>query len=489
MLEIGRNCWRIERADRAALIVDAANYFRIARQAMMRASKQILMIGWEFDTRICLDFDTDDDAPTELGAFVTWLPKQKPDLQIHMLNWDMGAVKLLGRGTTVLRLARWAAHKQIHFKLDGAHPSGASHHHKILVIDDRLAFCGGIDMTAARWDTRDHVDDDPRRHRPTTGRAYHPWHDATMTLDGDAARAIGDLARFRWKVAGGTPIEPPETDRDLWPDEVEPAFRDVEVAIARTRGDNGELGAIREIEALFLDSIQEARQFVYAENQFFASRTIAAAICKRLAEPDGPEFVIVNPRIVDGWVEEEVMSPARARLLRQVAEADRYGRFRLYTPVTKGGEDIYVHSKITIVDDEQLRVGSANLNNRSMGLDSECDVLIDARRNPDSGIEQRIAAIRCDLMAEHLGVAPDDVAAKLAETRSIVGAIEQLRGAGRSLVPFEPKPPNAIEQALADAEVLDPESAGELFEPLARPGLLAGLRSRRQAARRRHSRA
>ncbi len=477
MLEIGRNCWRIERAHRAALIVDAANYFRVARKAMMKAKSQILMIGWDFDTRICLDREADDGAPTELGDFVGWLPHQSPGLQIHMLKWDLGAIKLLGRGTTVFRLARWAASKQIHFKLDGAHPTGASHHHKILVIDDRLAFCGGIDMTAARWDTRDHCDDDPGRRRPTTLRRYQPWHDATMTLDGDAARALGDLARFRWKVAGGTPIAPPETDSELWPEDIEPAFHDVDVGIARTRGGHGELDAVREIEALFLDSILGARRFVYAENQFFASRVITQAICKRLAEPDGPEFVIVNPKTVDGWLEEEVMSPARARMLRQVAKADRNGRFRLYTPVTAGGADIYVHSKVTIVDDEQLRVGSANMNNRSMGLDSECDVMIESGREANQEAGARIAAIRCDLMAEHLGVTPEAVATMLEETGSLVTTIERLRGTGRTLQPFEPETPNAIEQALADNEVLDPESSGEQFEAIARPGLLAGMRS------------
>ena len=155
--EPGRNCWRVERADRASLIVDAADYFRLARQAMLRAEKQILLIGWDFDTRICLDFEADDGAPVELGAFLSWLPKNRPGLQIHILKWDIGAIKLLGRGTTVLRLARWAANSQIHFKLDGAHAVGASHHHKIVVIDDRLAFCGGIDMTADRWDTRGHL--------------------------------------------------------------------------------------------------------------------------------------------------------------------------------------------------------------------------------------------------------------------------------------------------------------------------------------------
>ncbi|HYN47144.1 MAG TPA: phospholipase D-like domain-containing protein [Allosphingosinicella sp.] len=478
LLEPGRNCWRIARADRAALVVDAADYFRHARHAMMKARSQILMIGWDFDTRILLDHDCEDDgAPARLGPFLSWLAKNRPGLSIHILKWDLGALKLLGRGTTILRLARWAWSKQIFFKLDGAHPFGASHHHKILVVDDSLAFCGGIDMTASRWDTRGHVDKDKRRKRPTTGRLYGPWHDATMAVGGPAAAALGELARDRWCAAGGARFDPPEAKGDVWPEELEPMFRDVDVAVARTRGAYKETPAAREIEALFLDMIAGARRFVYAENQFFASRAIGQAIATRLAEPDGPEFVIVNPRTVEGWVEEKVMGPARARLMRVLAKADRHGRFRIYTPVTQGGEDIYVHSKIVVADDEVLRVGSANMNNRSMGLDSECDLLIDGRLECNAGAKERIAAIRADLLAEHLGVASGAVEAKLAATGSLIAAIEALRGAGRTLVPFVPDEPGAIEAAIADSEALDPEGAGDDFEPLARPGLFAGLRA------------
>ena len=209
MLDVGRNCWRIERAQRAALIVDAADYFRLAREAMMRARSQIVLIGWDFDSRISLVGDCADGAPTTLGPFLTWLPKNRPELQIYILKWDVGALYLLGRGTTALRIARWAASPQIHFKLDGAHGFGASHHQKILTIDDQLAFCGGIDMTAERWDTREHRDNDNGRRRPTTGRRYAPWHDATMAVDGPAARALGDLARQRWATAGGNEIPKP----------------------------------------------------------------------------------------------------------------------------------------------------------------------------------------------------------------------------------------------------------------------------------------
>ena len=446
---------------------------------MLRAKSQILLIGWDFDTRICLDYDADDGAPVELGQFLTWLPKNRPGLQIRILKWDLGALYLLGRGTTVLRLLRWASSKQIKFKLDGTHPPGASHHQKIVVIDDALGFCGGIDMTGSRWDTRAHSDCDERRRRPTTARRYEPWHDATMAVDGNAAAALGELARNRWEMAGGEPLPAPRAGSNPWPDELLPHFRDVDVAVARTRAAIASHAAIREIEALYLDMIGGAKKFIYAENQYFASRAVAEAICKRLSEPEGPEFVIVNPKTSEGWLDDEVMSPARAEILKQVRASDRFGRFRIYTPVTEGGEDIYVHSKITIADDRQLRVGSANLNNRSLGFDTECDLLIDAALDANAGAEDVIRELRSDLLAEHLGVSVDSVAARFAETGSLVRAIDSFSNSkGRGLVPFIPAEPNKLEKALAESEALDPESAGSPCEPMAKPGLLAGLRPR-----------
>jgi phosphatidylserine/phosphatidylglycerophosphate/cardiolipin synthase-like enzyme len=484
MLDRGRNCWRIEQAERAALVVDAADYFRLARKAMLRAQAQILMIGWDFDTRIFLDDEPDDEAPEKLGPLLSWIAKHHPQVSIHILKWDLGAIKLLGRGTTVIRLARWAMTRQISFRLDGAHPVGASHHQKILVIDDKLAFCGGIDMTASRWDTREHRDRDDRRKRPTTGRRYRPWHDSTMAVDGDAAKALGDLARERWKVAGGEPIAPPAAEGHPWPPGLVPHFRNLDIGVSRTRGAHGELPEVREIEALFIDMIAAARRFLYAENQFFASRAIAEAIAERLAEPDGPEFVIVNPKTIEGAVEQEVMGPARACLMEILEKADVHGRFRIYYPVTTEGEEIYVHSKVTVVDDLFFRVGSANMNNRSMGLDSECDLTIEGRSEAEGG-DRRIEAVRSDLLAEHLGVSADDVRAAMREKGSLIAAIEALRGSGRTLVPLEPEEPNALEAMIASTEALDPESAGKNGTPPPRPGLLAGMRSKLRRARRR----
>lgn len=480
ILKSGHNCWRVEHASRAAVIVDAADYYRMAKRAMMRAEHQIIMIGWDFDTRIFLDRDGTDDediaeAPNVLGRFVLWLADRRPDLHIYILRWDVGSLKMLGRGTTILTALRWRAHKRIDLKFDGAHPRGASHHQKILVIDDAFAFCGGIDMTGSRWDTRAHRPDHPDRKRPTTGRTYGPWHDATMAVEGAAARALGELARSRWEAAGGRRLPAPESQGEIWPRRLEPDFRDISVGIARTRGGYGELDEVRENEALFVDLIGSARRFIYAESQYFASRVVAEAIAARLAEPDGPEFVLVQPKSAEGWLKEEVMGAARAELMGLLSKADRYGRFRIYTPVNEAGEDIYVHAKVMIVDDRVLRVGSSNMNNRSMGLDSECDLVVDACHSGNDEATRAIRAVREGLMAEHLGVSPSDLAIESAAGSSLIDAVKRLRGPGRSLAPFVPPEVGRIRRGLAKHEVLDPESAEDLFEPLARTGLLARL--------------
>ncbi|HYD36417.1 MAG TPA: phospholipase D-like domain-containing protein [Allosphingosinicella sp.] len=479
-LEPGRNCWRIARAGRAALIVDGCDYFRLLREAMLKAERQIMVIGWDLDTRIALDEPGGrDDPPVHLGPFLSWLVRHRTGLNIHILAWSGMAYSVLGRGSTLARMARWKASRRIHFRLDGAHPREASHHQKIVVIDDSMAFCGGIDVTADRWDRREHLDDEPGRRRPTTRRRYDPWHDATMALDGGAALALGDLARLRWEAATEQRLVGAGGGGDAWPEELKPDFADIDVAIARTRGRHGRWSEVREIEAAFVDLIAAARRFVYIETQYFASRIVAEAIGERLGEPDGPEFVVVNPKAGAGWLDESVMGPARAELVRSLERRDRYGRFRIYTPVTEGGADIYVHAKIMIVDDVVLRVGSANLNNRSMGLDSECDLIVDARLAANRGAGETIARRRCDLLAEHLGTTPAEVAASFGETGSPIVTIERLRKPeGRSLRPFQPPEFPAALAAVAKKELLDPEGPDQPFEPMAGNRLLARLRRR-----------
>jgi len=470
----GRNCWRIEQATKASVIVDADEYFRVAREAMLKARHRIMLIGWDFDARIVLGDADDDGGPATVGEYIYWLVERTPGLDVYLLRWDIGALKALFRGTTILTVLKWMRHPRIHTRLDGHHPTGSSHHQKIVVIDDCFAFCGGIDMTGDRWDTRDHRDDDPRRVKPN-GKPYKPWHDATTALEGPVAAALGELARERWQRAGGKPLTAVPGRDDCWPASLGIHFDDLPVAIARSQPAMPDVEAVIEIEQLYVDQIARAERYIYAESQYFASRRVAEAIAARLDEAGGPEIVIVNPVTAQGWLEPLAMDTARARLYEALKTHDRDHRLRLYHPLTAAGAPIYVHAKILVVDDRILRVGSSNLNNRSLRLDTECDVTIDAEQ-PGCAIHRaKIAEIRDGLIGEHLAVAPEEVAAAIASCGSLIAAIESLRGEGKSLSDYVTPNLSEVEAWLADNEVLDPEGPGEMLEPLNRRGLFRRL--------------
>ncbi len=479
----GRNCWRIEHAGRVKVIVDAADYYHIVHEVMLKAKARILLIGWDFDTRIYLERSEDGAGEESLGNFILDLAKSRPDLRIDILKWDFGALKSLFRGSHLLMLYRWWRTKRITFKFDSAHPKGCSHHQKIVVIDDSIAICGGIDMTGARWDTSEHLDDDPRRTLPN-GKLYTPWHDITTLIDGDVATALAELGRERWELATKHPLDAVDEDDadELWPEGVEPDFTDVQLAIARTRAEYENLPEIREIEQLYVDMIAAAKKFIYIENQYFTAPEIAAAIARRMQEENPPEIVIIMPEQADGWIEQTAMDGARVRLCQAIGNIDTQNRFRIFYPVTKGGNAIYVHAKLMIVDDRMLHIGSSNLNNRSLGLDSECDVMLEAQEGDDNILE--IGALRTQLMAEHLDVDPSEIADKFAETGSLLATIHAFqKPEGRSLRTLEIEEPDGLDKFIADNELLDPKSADGFFEPMSQRGLFKGFRRRIAEAR------
>jgi phosphatidylserine/phosphatidylglycerophosphate/cardiolipin synthase-like enzyme len=476
-MSVETNSWRLAGARRASLIVDADDYFRAARLAMLAAERRIMLIGWDFDARIHLGRESKAEGPERLGEFVLWLVKRRPDLEIFLLRWDLGAIRTLFRGTTIITLMKWMWHDRIHTRLDAAHPTGSAHHQKIVVIDDCFAFCGGIDMTSNRWDTREHRDDEARRRSPG-GAPYAPWHDATMALQGPVAATLGELARERWEGAGGQRLEPVPVATECWPASLPTEFEKVRVAVSRSMPAHRERKPVLEIEGVFLSLIARARRFIYGESQYFASRRIAEAIAHRLEEAEGPEVVLVNPASSHGWLEPIAMDTARARLFEALRRLDRGGRLRMYHPVTAAGGPIYVHAKLMIVDDEVLHVGSSNMNNRSMRLDTECDVTIDAALEGNTQATRAIARIRSSLLAEHLGVTQERVADVFSETGSLIETVESLRSDGRSLQPYQVPNLHEVEKWLADNEVLDPDGPAEMFEVLTQGKLLRGLRRR-----------
>lgn len=465
----GRNCWRIERADSARMIVDAADYYALLKDLMEGAQERILLIGWDFDPRITLTPD-DKGQGQSLGHFLLKLARAKPRRDIDILRWNFGGLKQLLIPSITTMILRWKLTRSISFRLDSAHPLGCSHHQKVAVFDDHLAVCGGIDVGSKRWDMREHRDDDPARVGPN-GKPYMPWHDSTMILAGAVGKALGELGDARWQRATNQPLREVNGNGENWPEALEPDFRDVDIAISRTTAEYDDCEEVREIEALYLDMIAGAKRFIYFENQYFTCAKIAAAIAERLSEDDPPEFVMVMPRTADGWLEQMAMDAARVQLVREIAKGRNGDRLRVYFPRTAAGDPIYVHAKTAIVDDRMIRVGSANMNNRSMGLDSECDVTIDAALPANNGVEPTIRRLRESLIAEHLGATTDDVAREWDRTGSLIATIEALQGEGRSLELLDLASPGPFDEYIAEHELLDPENPDAMFESLSERGL------------------
>jgi len=163
-------------------------------------------------------------------------------------------------------------------------------------------------------------------------------------------------------------LAPVDAEHAAWPRELEPALRNVDVGIAGTWPELDRRREVREVEALNLAAIAAARQTIYVENQYLAARRLVDALAARLSEDDGPEIVIVLPRRGNNRLERETMDGARHRLIQLLWAADDHRRLGVYWPVTDGGAPIYVHSKLLVVDDRLLRVGSSNLNNGRWGL-------------------------------------------------------------------------------------------------------------------------
>ena len=462
ILAEGHNCWRISRADRAAFLVDGEDYFAAFADAALQAQESIIIVGWDFDSRTLLRTDSPQrGCPTQLGDFLNYLAKRRHGLKIHILTWDFPVIYGTDRETPPLFGSGWRRHRRIHLEYDGKLPVGASHHQKIVVIDNAMAFVGGLDLTRKRWDTSDHFAEHPDRQ--CEGASYAPFHDVMMAVDGPAAADLGFLARERWRRANGTTIRPPQRILDPWPDQLFPEMVGVDVAIARTEPAYDGREGVQEVEALYLDAIAAARNVIYIENQYFTSAAVGEALAQWLQEPDGPEIVLVLRAASNGWLEGVSMGAMRDQLLKRLRAADRHQHLHAYFPAVPGlGSDcINVHSKVLIVDDQLLRIGSANINNRSMVLDTECDLAIEA--SGDAYVSKAILDFRNRLLAEHLGATSAVVARTCASKGSLHGAIQELRGASRWLAPFE-SVEEWPESVATLASYLDPEKPVPLDE-------------------------
>jgi phosphatidylserine/phosphatidylglycerophosphate/cardiolipin synthase-like enzyme/uncharacterized membrane protein YdjX (TVP38/TMEM64 family) len=449
------------------VLIDGSAFFPALREAIVQAQRTVFIVGWDLDSRMKLMPEgAQDGYPDPLCDFLHAVTASRRHLCIYILAWDFAMLYAFEREWLPVYKMGWRTHRRMRFKQDGKHPLGGSHHQKIVVVDDRLAFVGGLDLTRSRWDTPAHAPAEPLRRDPN-GARYPPFHDVQVMFDGDAAREVGQLVRERWRRACGRAVairarRSARDDVDLWPARTPVDVEDVELGISCT--DPAYLGrpGVFHLRTLYLDGIAAARRNIYIENQYFTAGSIGDALRQRLNQAHGPDLAIVVPRNQSGWLQEATMGVLRARLHRLLQSADASGRYRMYAPHIEGLRDgtiINVHSKLMIVDDDLLVIGSANLNNRSLVLDTECDVALEARGDPR--LRRAIASVRDRLLAEHLDVPHATVACAFEVHEGLNAAIESLRHGPRRLDAIEPQVSPDLDALIPAEALIDPEQPVE----------------------------
>ena len=445
----GQTVWRRCEASRLAVLNDASEYFAAVRASLLLAERCVQIIGWDIHSETALvgpSGRANDGLPIALGPFLTALLELKPALQVHILIWDFAALYAAEREWNSSGKFTAAGRGRIQFCLDSSLPLGSAQHQKIVVIDDAVAFSGGLDLTIRRWDTSEHLVEHPLRQDPD-GKPYPPFHDVQCMVEGEAAVVLGEIATARWAAAGCPLKACGPIDGDRWPASIQAEAMQIPTGIARTELRSATSSEADEVARLFLSSIAIANRFVYIENQFTSAPEIAQALAQRMVDVPSLHVLIVTPKAHSSWLESQAMQGGRGGFIGPFVAAGVTDRLRILYPRSGDGQSsaaVMVHSKVMIVDDGFLRIGSANINNRSMGADTECDLAFEAasedHREFIRGLRRRLIGHFCGLDQDTIADNEDD----------LLGFIDRHAAGGATKVLLPIDPDSASLSAVAD---------------------------------------
>jgi phosphatidylserine/phosphatidylglycerophosphate/cardiolipin synthase-like enzyme len=340
------------------VLIDGAAFLPAVAEELARAESHVHLTGWHFSPELDL---TRGAEPTILRNLLAELAER---IDVRVLLWRGAPVALYRPSRRAVRtmidqLCRW---NRIRCEVDSCVRYLHSHHEKTIVVDGRVAFVGGIDLTLEGGDPFDSPSHKPR------GRVG--WHDAAMRLRGPAVADVAEHFRLRWSAAANEEL--PEA---YVPD---PAG-DVEVQIVRTIPEKVYERSLPQgdfsVFESYLRALRSAERLIYLENQFLWSPEIVQILADKLRDPPCDEFrivVVLPAKANDG------ADVSRGQVGALIDADDGNARFLACTVYARAGQlrdTIYVHSKVGIVDDRWLTVGSANLNERSLFDDSEMNVV------------------------------------------------------------------------------------------------------------------
>jgi phosphatidylserine/phosphatidylglycerophosphate/cardiolipin synthase-like enzyme len=483
----GKTAWRIHESATAGLLVDARDYYRAFYEAASRAKRSILLIGWQFDSDVRLL--RGDDVPAgadpkayELLPMLDRLCRERPELEVKMLAWDHSLFFALEREILQKIVFDIATVDRFQFRTDGTVPFGGSHHQKIAIIDGQVAFMGSADICQDRWDTSAHVAREPLR-VSRGDQAYKPYHEVQAVFTGEPVRSLMDLFCERWRYATNEALEPEsfvDTSQDLFAHvPVTLPLPVADVALSRTVPGAIEREHVHEIRDLYVRAIHNAKRLIYIETQYLTSCCVRDALVSRMKDADKPKLdvVLVLPHKPEKFKEEFTIGAPQAGVLDEIVEAAQEGGhalgiYNVATPDVAPGEHrvplfVYIHAKLMIVDDELFTMGSANLANRSMTVDSEINATWVAERG-DTELRNAIRRIRVRLLLEHLGEAAD--VRVVAGRKGLVARLDRTIAAGKGRLrhhDLRHEVPNLIAKAVQElaCDYVDPTDGAEPLPP------------------------
>jgi phosphatidylserine/phosphatidylglycerophosphate/cardiolipin synthase-like enzyme len=365
------------------ILVDGAEALPVIAKELMTARSHVHVTGWYFSPDFALLRDED---PVVLRNLLAELAET---VDVRVLVWAGAPLPLFRPSRREVRQMRdeLVAGTRIQCALDARERPLHCHHEKTIVIDDRVAFVGGMDLTTQagdRYDLSDHH-----------ARAAVGWHDAAARVEGPAVGDVAEHFRMRWHEVTGETLPPVLAS--------EPAG-DVELQVVRTvpekiyeavpRGDF-------RIAESYVRAFRQAQRFIYVENQFLWSPEIASVLLQKLTDPPSKDFKIV---FVLPSKPNSGRDDTRGVLGELVEADDGNGRLLACTLYARSGrlvDPIYVHAKIAIVDDRWLTIGSANLNEHSLFNDTEMNVVA---HDPELARRTRLR-----LWSEHLELPSDEI--------------------------------------------------------------------------------
>ena len=418
------NTWRIHERAESALLIDGRDYYRAFYTAACKAKKSILLLGWQFDSDVQLV--RGDDLPdgvepqdVQLLALLDRLCRERPELQIRVLAWDHSVFFALERELLQKLYFDAITCERFDFRWDNTVPLGGSHHQKVAIVDGRVAFFGSQDICQARWDDSTHRPEN--EHRTSRGTSHQPYHEVQLAVTGEAARSMVDLFVWRWYGATGERLDPTaliaadERSNTLTRPSLDfpvtlpmPPAR---IGLARTIPEVTGRAQVNEVADLYVRAIGAAERFIYVESQYLTSCAVRDALIARMADKSRPKLdvVVILPYKPEKFKEEMTVGVPQAALLQTLDHAAReHGHsLGIYNVVAGTREDgqplyVYIHAKLMIVDDRLFIVGSANLTNRSMTIDSEI-VAAYASERGEHEVKSAIRRARVRLMLEHAG--------------------------------------------------------------------------------------